>query len=477
MKDNLFKKFIEFGIGSFAGLILGFISSPIITRLVSPEEFGKFSMFNTITNLMMFLITLGIDQAYVRYFYEEDLHNRGMLLKKSIKLPIIFNIVISIFILVFYKIISQFIIGRYSISIILMVIIQNTFNVLGRFSLLTVRLQQKGKLYSLLQVITKISYILSVIFLSVIFNKGYNTLIVATVLSNIIVVIISIWSEKDIWFSKINLNYKVNVSQKELINFGVPLVFSTAITLVFQSMDKIFLNIFSGYTQLGLYSSAFSIVALLNAMQAAFTTFWVPVANEQYINEPNNTRFFTQINSYVSYIMLIMCVGLITFKDILIILLGEKYRGASFIFPFLVFIPLMYTVSETTVLGINFKKKTKYHIIIATVCTGFNLIGNLILVPKYGAIGSAISTGISYIIFFVLRTVISQKLYKVKYNVLKFGISTISVIILSFYASFNKFNLYLLLIGIISFIIINIAYRNVIIEIFSKINIFLKKRV
>ena len=47
MNSSLLKKFIEFGMGNLIVLITGFISSPIITRLVLPEELGKFSMFNT----------------------------------------------------------------------------------------------------------------------------------------------------------------------------------------------------------------------------------------------------------------------------------------------------------------------------------------------------------------------------------------------------------------------------------------------
>ena len=86
MNKNLFKKFMEYGIGSIITLLLGFISSPIITRLISPEENGKFSMFNTVIDLLLVIIVLGLDQSYVRYYYEEDENNRGKLLRQCIKL-------------------------------------------------------------------------------------------------------------------------------------------------------------------------------------------------------------------------------------------------------------------------------------------------------------------------------------------------------------------------------------------------------
>ena len=83
MNNKLFKKFIEFGIGNLIVLITGFISSPIITRLILPEEFGKFSMFNTLTSLFSFILMLGLDQSYIRFFYEEDEELRGITNKGS----------------------------------------------------------------------------------------------------------------------------------------------------------------------------------------------------------------------------------------------------------------------------------------------------------------------------------------------------------------------------------------------------------
>lgn len=89
MKNRLLKSFLEFSIGNIATLILGLVSSPIITRLILPDEFGKFSMFTTVTSLIQIILLLGFDQSYVRFYYEEDEENRALLLFRCIKLPIL----------------------------------------------------------------------------------------------------------------------------------------------------------------------------------------------------------------------------------------------------------------------------------------------------------------------------------------------------------------------------------------------------
>ena len=42
MKNKLVKSFLEFSVGNIATLLLGLISSPIITRLILPDELENF---------------------------------------------------------------------------------------------------------------------------------------------------------------------------------------------------------------------------------------------------------------------------------------------------------------------------------------------------------------------------------------------------------------------------------------------------
>lgn len=456
---NLVKKFIDFAMGNFIVLFLGLISSPIITRIIDPEQMGKYSMFTTVSNLILLIILLGMDQAYIRYFYEEEEGNRSKLLKQCYKIPVILGIVIFILILLFYKNISKYIIGEESINIVILLGISIMISIFSRFSLVQVRMKQKGKFYSFLNIIAKVSYLILIIIMFNIYNNSYMTLVIAFLISNLCMMTIVIYKEREEWLIKSN-KVKLKTSTKEMLMYSFPLLFASAITWIFQSVDRICIREFSGYTEVGLYSAAMNIIALLNALQGAFTTFWVPVAHERYNSKPEDKVFFSDVNKIISVVMLIVGILLITFKDIIVFILGINYRDAIFIFPYLVFMPIMYTISETTVIGINFAKQTKKHIWISLVSAIFNIIGNLILVPKLGARGAAISTGLSYVIFYLLRTHISTKYYKVDYNNLKFMISTISVYILAMYSSFNKFDLVIIILSITSIAVVLIMYKD-----------------
>ena len=166
-------------------------------------------------------------------------------------------------------------------------------------------------------------------------------------------------------------------------------------------------------------------------------------------------------------------MGILIFRDLIVFLLGDKYYLSKFIIPMLIFIPVMYLISETTVMGISFKKKSKYFLYISIVVSITNILGNIILVPFLGAKGAAISTGVSYILFFALRTYFSNKLINFNFNLKR--IYFIIILILG-YALFLTFydNIFLNIgIGILLQIIIIVAYFPILKELYFK---YIKKR-
>src|SRR5688572_13646202 len=99
MKDNLFKKFLTFSYGSVLGLIIGMLTTIISTRMLSPDDFGKASMFLLALNVCMIFVIFGTDQSFVRFFYEELEEKRGGLLYNTIKLPFAIAIAVSLILL------------------------------------------------------------------------------------------------------------------------------------------------------------------------------------------------------------------------------------------------------------------------------------------------------------------------------------------------------------------------------------------
>lgn len=117
----------------------------------------------------------------------------------------------------------------------------------------------------------------------------------------------------------------------------------------------------------------------------------------------------------------------------------------------------MYTLSEITVGGINYSKKTYWHFVISVVSAILNTILVFILVPRLGGIGASISTAFSYIIFFYARTIISNYYYPINIDIKKVSLSLLlclsTAYLNTFFSVFDvfPFNLFVLVAFIIMY--------------------------
>lgn len=463
MKDSILKNFLVIGSGTFINLLLGLFTTPIITRLVDPVEYGKFSIFTMYSSIAVMILCLGLDQALVRFYYvKKELGYKRALLFKCVCLPIIMTFIISVTVseLSFSGII------QFEFDTFLMVIlcIYTMSQVLYRFSLLVIRLEYKSKLYSVLNILQKSIYvILTIILLNLIESRKLEILVICITCSFGICMIISILKQLEMWnVFKFEAN-KCVIPQRELLQYAYPFIISMGVTSLFQAIDKISLNKYCTYKEVGIYSSTMTLIHVFAIIQTTFNTLWSPMAVEHYSNDKNDKSFYQKGNQIITVIMFFIGLSLILVKDGFAFLLGAKYREAAYILPFLIFNPIMYTISETTVGGLIFEKKSKLQIVVAVGACITNILGNTLLVPSLGCQGAAISTGISYIVFFSLRTILSNKYYYVDFKLKKFFFLTVTVICYAFYNTFIHFNIGSIIGYVICIIIMFILYKEIII--------------
>ena len=473
-KNNLIKKFLSFSIGGYINILIGFLIVPITTRMLSPEQYGVSSLIDVIVQILVIATSLSMEQGFVRFFFEEEEENRGKLLYTSLVPFFILGALAFLLIFIFRKDISIFIVGKNENLIWICLILAILFRTINTFSFLVVRMKQRGSIFSILTVAVKLFEFIFILILFQYFGNDYKTLIFATIFANLMVAIVSIFFERKVWNLKNLSSLKdCKITKKELFNFSYPLILTMALNWLFASLDKITIRTFSNLNEVGIYSGAFKIVALLSVIQSGFSTFWTPTALEHYTKNPEDTSFYKKANDYLSLIFFLLGVNILLFRDVIGILLGKKFYNSIFVMPTLVFMPIMYLLSETTMIGIGFKKKTKYFLYVSVIASISNLIGNLFLVPYLGAKGAAISTGISYIVFFSARTYFSNKLINFGFNLKRIYIITFLILLYALFLSFyNKIYLTIGL-GILLEIIILLIYYPIIKELYSK---FIKKK-
>ncbi|MDN5338366.1 MAG: hypothetical protein PWQ20_1436 [Thermotogaceae bacterium] len=364
------------------------------------------------------------------YYYQTE--EKKKLFWSCLFLPAVSGIIISFIFTLFENSISTVLFGRVYPYVGILFSVSLLTGILQRFNQLSIRMQKRGFLYSTLDVVNSLGNVGGTIAFALFISKSFYAVVFGQITGNVSSLILGFIADRESRrISKIDFK-----KLKEFLKYGLPLLPAALLFWLFSSIDRISLRQYSTFTEIGLYSAAFKVVAVMNLIQSGFTTFWTPVAYEKYESQRDSKEFFKKANRMVSLVVFSFGFLVLAFKDIVFLLFAKSYREASFVAPFLILQPVMYMISETTVLGTNFTKKTYWHIVVTGVSALANFVGNQILVPLFGAKGAAISTGLSYVLFFTLRTLIAERLYPVGFNLKRIYAGTFIVSLVAFFGTF-----------------------------------------
>lgn len=100
---NYLKSFFSFSLGTWLSAIISFITTPIISYLIVPEEFGKVSMYSLIYNVSLIVSTIGLDQSFVRFYNEVENKERRSLFWECLLLQFLFSIIFTFAFISFEK--------------------------------------------------------------------------------------------------------------------------------------------------------------------------------------------------------------------------------------------------------------------------------------------------------------------------------------------------------------------------------------
>ncbi|MBU5356978.1 oligosaccharide flippase family protein [Enterococcus gallinarum] len=407
------KKLIGFSVGPILGAVISFITVPITTFFISPSEFGKASMFSVIQSLIITFIYLGMDQSYTREYH--SVKDKKMLFQNAILLPLSASAFLSILIFIFRKEVSYILFDNIkytNISMLFSLLI--VFSIFERFILLEIRMREKAVEYSIFSIFVKITILATTIVLLSLGERSFLTVVYSSIFGQILGDCVLFMRYKNLLSFQ---DFRINqVLVKRMIIFGVPLVIAASVNNLLNTSGRLFLRGYSSYHELGIYNAALKVANLLQILQTAFTSFWVPTAY-RWNSENKELKMFSFVADALLLMMTLVFFIIIIFKEYIIILLSNNYSDSQFIIGLLSISPILYTISETTTLGIVFSRKSYLNIYVSLFSLIPNIILNYLLVPIFGTIGAGIAMASSYIIFCLSRTYFSvSNGFKIEYK-------------------------------------------------------------
>lgn len=434
---------IIFTIGSFASKMMNYFLLPFYTSILTQAEYGVYDIVATTSNLLYPFTTLLITEATMRFTLDRE-YDRKKVFTLSV---VVTGIGFLVFVICSPLILLSQAYKAYYIHFLLYHFFVTLHTLVAQYS----KGIEETKKYALSGIIGTAVTITSNILLMVYWDFGLEGYFVSYYIGAFASSIYLFVGCK-IWKYILGIGKRDYVLLKEMLKYSLPIMPNAISWWISTSSDKYLIGYFVGVNAVGLYSIAYKIPSLMTVFTTIFFNAWQITAVEDFGTPIASKRYSQVYNWLFSIIFALSSVIILMSKIITKILFSEAFFDAWRYIPFLVAAYVFHDLSAYIGSIYTAAKKTEMLFVSTLIGAGVNLILNIFFIAKWGAIGAAITTLISYFVVWLIRLFDTKKLMVIEYAVKK-NIISIVLLMIEMIIIFSDFK-YSIMFGIISVILI-----------------------
>jgi O-antigen/teichoic acid export membrane protein len=409
---NSFRKIIDhpltknFFVYSFGALFLkgvSFILLPLYTSLLSPEEYGVLDLLATFTNILDISLSLGLVSALmIEYFHYNDQQRKK-----------IFDTVVSIFLslsfLLYFVVVGLALIFReklFTSTPSVLIVLSALTAYLTFFQTFTITILKQREEASRATVLQVGSGIIS-ISLNVLFVYGWSWGVAGIIWSSFIGVLL--FSGYAFYFILKELQFKFVFNREQYVHFlklGLPFVPSAVMLWLMTSANRWILLNYTDLEQVGYYSLAFKFSSLFEPLVIApFLSAYTPRVMKRFQTGDYTQELYKFILGGIpAFIVMGFALQLLASW-----MIDEKFYPALILIPMLVFNAYFSLMAQVCAYILVFQKRILAMLSAITGAAVIGVVTNFVLVPAYGAMGSAIAYNLSGLTWLIWIYVLQKR--------------------------------------------------------------------
>lgn len=399
------------GIYTFTNVVnsaIPFFLLPILTRYLSPRDYGVVSMFSVLLSFVTPFIGVNTNGAIARVYYEKDTVDIKEYITNCIYILLISTSLVAILFYIFADIIAR--VSAVPIQLIGAIIVVSFAQSITKTVLTLWQVQVKAIQYGVFQVSqTSLNMILSIVFV-VFVGLTWEGRIYAQLISYIFFSLLGlVILVKNKW-----LKFKYNSTYfKHALYFGIPLIPHALGGVIMTMTDRIFITKMVGIETTGVYTVGYQIGMIINLLAISFNQAYVPWLFAKLKEDILKTKLKIVRFTYGYFItIIILAVTLsILAPTFLNFFVGREFANSSI---YVTWIALGYAFNGMYLMVVNYifyMEKNRILSVITIVTAFLNIILNYFFIKVFGAIGAAQATTVILLTKFILVWILSAKVY------------------------------------------------------------------
>ena len=461
---NLLKGTMVYSLMNLVTKMGSFIFLPIITRLLTQEEFGIVGTLGPITSLFTVILGLGLYNAQMKKYVDlkDNEDEFGSYMFSSTMIIVVFNVLTYIFLFtplaqkIFSYIVDLSKVSYYPLIIVsVLIATTNAFNNLATTLFRMKRMYMKVAIGSVVSLFT--TYILAIYFI-----KSLKWGVFGNQFANLIaLLIVFLFYFKD-YFGKFKFRLNFNYVKYSLRN-GLPLIFIELTDQVVNLSDRLVLAKFVSLATVGGYTLAFTGGRVLSVVTGSFVNSWTPEFYEAMKTDRTNPKITKSVENFIAIISFACVIAQLFAPEGIKLIFPASYHQAI---NYMALILAGIVVQALFCLDyfFHFHEDSIYIFYFTMFAMIFNLVGNIIFIPRYPEIGPIIAAWTTLLAFLfraIMEMMIIKKKYKISFNYKKLFLYLVIVVnpVIFYLSNSNiswmKFGLKIVYLAIVTKLLVN----------------------
>ena len=394
-------------------VIVGMLYTPIMIRLLGQSEYG---LYNTVSSTvsMLGILSFGLNSGYIRYYskYKASGDERSISVLNG-TFVFVFLIIGCIALIsggiltynldVVFK--TGLTVGEYDIARILMAI--STLNMAISFPMSVFgNIISAHERFVFLKILGMIKILAGPMVTLPLLLLGYRSIAMVTVSFGISLIIDSVYMIYVFGVLKCKFVFKKSKIFKELFKYTSAIALISVVDTINWQMDKIILGRYCGTVMVAVYSVGYSLQTYYMMFSTSVMGVFTPKIH-RIVNENQDeaqlkyelTDLFTRVGRLQYLLLVLIASGFVFFgKSFIGYWVGYGY-GDSYIVAILLM--LSATIPYIQNVGIEIQRSQNKHYFRGVLYLSIavvNLVASIFLSQKYGAVGCAAATAVSFTI-------------------------------------------------------------------------------
>jgi len=400
--NKLFKETSWSFLSKIVALVLFFLINVFLARSLGVEMFGLWSFFLSVITLVSVVSYFGVNDSTKKFVAQYNKTNslRGVLIS-SLKLRFLFSLLFSLILLLFYKQLVL-ILNRPGLEVLFLYGIPLVFLTGLAEYLKAVFIGLHRLKYNFIMSASEYGLKLGLIILFFLFSNTLISIINSFVIAMVITTLIGFYLLYFNFYKEIPESNKKFT--KEILAYSYPFIFISFGFLALTELNTIMIGLFSTTTEVGIYAIANQITKL-SQVSLAISMGIMPIFAK--LNKKNKKelgkKFYAVLKINLLLSLLIVLTVLFLSPVFVPLIFGDKY--ISSVLPMQILSIYLLISSTSIILSslLDYLGKAKIRAVNISITIILNITLNLLLIPKYGAIGAAIAVSTSYLPYLILN--------------------------------------------------------------------------